>query len=157
MSLAKIKTLRASIVDKKAERTVAEAARVSHDELRAALETQVARAADAAKGAAWRIGVAEYRDGVLLARVGADGRADLLPALVALFGADVVLQNLERHILTVPSGPTAVERKAQIDAIEAAVEKLEMQEELAIRALEMQGVDVGRRADASPAAVLHGL
>jgi hypothetical protein len=157
MSLAKINSLRASIADKKAERDAVESSRVSHDELRDALEAQVARAADAAKGAAWRIGVASYEGGVLSARMDGNGRADMLPAMVTLFGPDVVLQHLERHILAVPNGLTAAQRTAQIEAIDAELDKLERAEEAAVRALERTGMEVARRPDASPAAVLADL
>lgn len=155
-TIAKVNSLRASIIDKKAERAAAETSPLSRDELRAGLDRQIARAADTERRLARRVGLGHYEDGVILGRVVGD-HVELLPAMIALFGVDAIRSNLDRFIQLAPDAPGKGERDARLTTIEDQILKLELAEENALRALEATGVEVMRRADASPAVVLANL
>jgi hypothetical protein len=156
MSMSKVNQLRASILDKRAERAAAEASPLSRGELRAALDRQIARASEAERFLARRVGIDHYEDGVLVGRV-VGGRVELLPAMIALFGADAVRSNLDRFIAQAPDAPEKGERDARLTTIDDQILKLELAEESALRAMEATGVEVMRRPDASPAVVLANL
>lgn len=80
---------------------------------------------------------------------------DMLPVLLALLGTDAVLAALDRHVAAQPEGLDASTRAARLAELRAALFDAELAEEAAIVAAEAEGLDVQRRADADPAAVLH--
>lgn len=156
-TMQKVSKLRDDVAATKAKRDAAASAPLSRAELTAALSRQLIAGAVAERALAHRVGAADYDDGLLAARVTGDGRVDLLPPLVALFGAEAVQAMLARFVERAPDGPSAADRAARLSALDAELLELEAAEEKAIRALESQGVEVIRRGDADPRAVLAGL
>lgn len=158
-SKQKIDALRTQIAAAAAAREDAALTPVSRAELGVALD----RALDAdavrvaERGLAARVTGADYDEGTLFARVQPDGRVNLLPALVALFGRDTVRRMLDRYITEATDGPTAAERRAALATHDADLLRLERAEEREIRALEAAGVEVIRRGAANPRAVLADL
>lgn len=157
-TMQKVMKLREDIAASKVKRDAAAIAPLSRAELTAAMSRQLEIAGAVAERAmAHRVGAADYDDGLLAARVTGDGRVDLLPPMVALFGAEAVQAMLARFVERAPDGPSVADRAARLSALEAELTELEVAEEKAIRALESQGVEVIRRGDADPRAVLAGL
>lgn len=80
--------------------------------------------------------------------------ADLGPLMVAMLGADKVAGVLLVDLQSVPEGVPKAERLARLEAIEAELFDLEIQEEALIVQSEAEGTPVPRRPAARPAIVL---
>ncbi len=157
MSQQQIAKTRAALASKHAERAAMGDAPPARAEVRAALAAHLRRDVDdRERTAAYRIASAQH-DGLFCVRAAANGQIDLLPVLAMLFGVDTLATALDRFVEIAPDGPTVAERARGMAAIDAEIAALETAEERACRALEATGVDVVRRADASPAIVLAGL
>lgn len=88
-------------------------------------------------------------------RLPARGPADLGPMLVALLGAPAVEAALLAHLDAVPDAADTAGRAARRAEIDAALFRLECEEEAAIEASEDTDAEpIRRRADADPRAVL---
>jgi hypothetical protein len=94
-------------------------------------------------------------DGLAEIEAGAGSRkVDLGPMLAALLGPKAFAKALASLLGDVPEGLDAAERAKRITELEVEILTLSRKEEREIRALEAVGLEVIRRADAPPAAVL---
>lgn len=81
---------------------------------------------------------------------------NILPALVWLFGVDQIAERIDARIdaRDYSPGPAIASRPAKVKNLTAALNKLERKEEALIEQAEASSVQIGRREDADPAAVL---
>lgn len=156
---AQIEKVRTAIAETKAEAAEVKRAPVPREELRAAAEARVAMSA-----ARWRPATGSLARGQVggsialpdpLAGIMAE---DALVGLVArLFGPQIVellVAEEERALAGRPSGLPAAERPGKLEALAERLFALECDEERQIQEAEAAGIQIERRADADPAAVL---
>lgn len=146
--------LRAARLPLLAERAQLQAEHRGQDEARAEVATFTRGAAAEAHQ---RLGYAVSSGDFSLAfglRARPDGVIDAGPLLAALLGADQLAAALEPHVLALPPSVDHPARLASIAAIAEELDALEEAEEVEVCRLEAQGLNPGRRADASPAVVL---
>lgn len=150
MSIKKIEVIRENIRELHQQRAGFQAQTRSREEVRAYVEALVSE---------WH---AEARaQHALNLRLLATGQLRPLltedklgAAFVMMLGKEQVVSALLADVDAVPEGTDAVERHAQITAIESELDALEAEEEALIVAAEDAGERVTRRADARPEIVL---
>lgn len=155
MSIENVTALRVRIANTRAQ-LQAHAAPVARSRADAAREIDEAIARATADGRQ-RIGYAVTAGPVSKAfelRDSAPGMVDLWPLLLAVLGPKAVRAALLPYAEQLPPAPDPSEHSARLAELEAELGGLEREEELAIRALEAQGLSVIRRGDADPAVVL---
>jgi hypothetical protein len=97
-------------------------------------------------------------DAPLPMRMQLDDVGDVSPLIASLFRQQVrelLVAAVTRHYKEHPPGLPALERAAKLRELDAEILRLEHEEEATIREAEGAGLELDRRADASPAAVLH--
>lgn len=91
----------------------------------------------------------------LAVRARADGRIDLAPLLVALFGEATIAAALAKFANDLPASIDRAARAARLAEIAAELDALEDAEEVEVCRLEGLGLSPGRRGDARPSIVLR--
>lgn len=150
--LASVRASRPALL---AERTRLQAGQWGQEQARAALASQCESAAIAFRQRlAYAAQSGDWGPALQLRARPGDGVVDAWPLLAALLSPDVLAASLERYIMALPPSVDPAPAAARLLDIEVELADLEESEELAILALEDQGLNPGRRADADPAVVL---
>lgn len=139
-----------------AERVRLQAGHWGQDEARLAVASQCAGLAEAfSQRLAYAVQTGDLTPAFQLRARPVDGVVDAGPLLAALLTPDALGALLERYVMALEPSVDRAPIAARLLLLDAELAELEEAEELAILALEDQGLSPGRRFDADPAVVLR--